>query len=184
MFPIPPSECFSFLINQHARRSTTGFKIYMRPTAQWKQRAPYALNRKITITHWKILKYRRTLYDWSLLLQHFYYMLYYILCSARESEKNAAALVVMGGKPCCCISKIDDIYYFSVLFFFLLYSIIYVRHRDSEIKRAEGRMVHIEPLIFSSFNALDVFPFHIYLLLLSIRPTSRIVLWLLCTTAV
>ena len=46
-------------------------------------------------------------------------------------------------------------------------------------------MVHIEPLIFSSFNALDVFPFHIYLLLLSIRPTtSRIVLWLLCTTAV
>ena len=46
-------------------------------------------------------------------------------------------------------------------------------------------MVHIKPLIFSSFNALDVFPFHIYLLLLSIRPTtSRTVLWLLCTTAV
>ena len=88
----------------------------------------------------------------------------------------------MGGKP-CCISKIDDIYYFSVLFFSSL--ALYMWGTEIQnIKRAEGRMVHIEPLIFSSFNALDVFPFHIYLLLLSIRPTSRTVLWLLCTTAV
>ena len=116
MFPIPPSECFSFLINQHAR-STTGFKIYITLRGQLHSESNALLmlwteNYNNTLKNTEIEEH----FDWSL-LQHFYYMLYYILCSARESEKKCCSRVVMGGKPCCCISKIDDIYYFSVLFF-------------------------------------------------------------------
>ena len=86
--------------------------------------------------------------------------------------------------PAAVYQRLTTFTIFSVLFFSSLQHYICEAQRF-RIKRAEGRMVHIEPLIFSSFNALDVFPFHIYLLLLSIRPTtSRTVLWLLCTTAV